>query len=246
MRNVIRVAAAVLLAIPAVAGADLSGDFHITVRDAQGVTTGQLGKIYLQGSPDSPDRAVRMELRPEGAKNEMVFLSKPAAGQSFMVMPQAKAYVKLDAAKAPQAPGAGKGLKPSDFKTVGTEEVNGIATVVKEAKLHRSDGASLGTARVYVAPDLGGEPVKSVVTTDKGVTTTAVIEHPTTQAVPDDRFRVPAGYTEAKLPSMGKVLEGLGAEAGDEAAKEGAQEKAEQKEKAKQSAKDGLKKLLPF
>lgn len=228
---------------PLTAAADLSGDFKVTVTDSDGKSTTQTGKIYLDGSPESKDRAVRMELKPEGAKEAMIFLTRPQDKAMYMVMPEAKAYMKMSfdegLRKAPRAPG--QGLAPSDFKTVGSERVNGIKTTVKEAPLHEGEKTT-GTIRIYVAPALGNEPIKSEIETDKGMHTESIIENPKTDSLAGNLFTVPAGYTETKLPSLNQMMQGLEKGAQDEsgdAAKD-------QQEKAADDVRRGLRGKLPF
>lgn len=242
MLKIFALGTAVLL-LPATAAADLSGDFRVTVTDADGRSTTQTGKIYLSGTPESPDRSVRMELQPEGAKEKMVFLTKPQDKAMYMLMPAAEAYMKMGLeegkSKAPRAPG--QGLSPSDFKTVGTERVEGRKTIVKEAPLREGEKTT-GTIRVYIAPDLGNEPIKSVVESDQGTVATSVISNPDAGNVPDAMFTVPAGYTETKLPSMSKMMDALGEGAKDEtedAAKD-------QQEKAAEEMRRELREKLPF
>lgn len=229
--------------LPIAAAADLSGDFKVTVTDADGRSTTQTGKIYLSGTPESPDRSVRMELQPEGAREKMVFLTKPKDKAMYMLMPAAKAYMKMSLeegrSKAPNAPG--QDLSPADFKTVGTERVEGRKTIVKEAPMREGEKTT-GTIRVYVAPDLGNEPIKSVVESDKGTVATSTISNPDTGSVPDAMFTVPAGYTETKLPSMNKLMDAIGEGAKDESADAA----KDQQEKAAEEMRRGLREKLPF
>lgn len=93
-----------------------------------------------------------------------------------------------------------------------------------------------------MAPSLGGEPIKSEVETDKGVKTESVIENPKTGNLPDSLFTVPAGYTETKLPSLSKMMQGLEHGAKDEtgdAAKD-------QQDKAADDMRRSLREKLPF
>jgi hypothetical protein len=214
-------AGALLLVTPTLAIADLSGDYAVTVIDQDGAKKTQVGKIFLDGTPKDQERAMRMEISGEEAGQSMVFLTRPQDDTVFMLMPENKTYFSLSmtdaTSKAPKAPG--EGLEPSDFKEVGKERVNGIQTVVKEAPM-MENGKRTGTVRIFTAPSLNDEPIKSEIKSDEGVTTTAVIENPTTKAIPESQFRVPEGYTETKLPSVGKIFEELGKDVEKEQKKE--------------------------
>lgn len=137
MKTTIVLVGVMVLLYPLAAAADLSGDFRVTVTDPDGKSTTQTGRIFIDGTADSKDRTVRMELKPEGAKEAVVFLTRPRDDAMYMVMPEAKAYMKMSFAeglrKSPRAPG--QGLDPADFRTVGRERVNGVQTTVKEAPL---------------------------------------------------------------------------------------------------------------
>lgn len=236
----------VLLFFTGTAYADLSGDYRLTVVDKEGKQeSAQLGKIFLKGESNSPDRAMRMEIAPEGAaeSEKLVFLTNPKEAAMYMVMPEAKSYMKMSMeegeTKAPKSPG--QGYAGTEFKTVGRERLNGIRVIVKEAPL-RDGEKTVGTMRVYVAPSLGNEPLKSVLTSDKGGSTTIAIENPKSGNLPDSLFRVPKGYTETKLPSVGEMMNQLGEGAKDDAKGEAQKEKDEAKEKAKK----GIRDKLPF
>ncbi len=230
------IALAAVVLFPLSAAADLSGDLRVTTRDPEGKTMTQTGRIYLDGEPDSPRRAMRMELQPEGAPEKMVFLTRPQDEAVYMIMPSSRTYMKMSVEegreKAPTPPGGG--MSPEDFKDVGTERVNGRETVVKEAPIREGE-KQVGTVRVYLAPDLKNEPIKSEVRTQEGLTTTTVIENPSTDSVPADLFTLPAGYTEMELPSMSQMMKGM---------EKGAREEAEKE--AQEEALEGVRDKLPF
>lgn len=243
MIKAIALAGSAVLLFPLAAAADLSGDLRVTVTDAHGKATTQSGKLYLDGAPESKERTARMELTPAGADEPLVFLTRPQDNAMYMVMPGAKAYMKMSLdegmQKSPRAPG--QGLDPADFKTVGSERVEGRRTIVKEAPIREGEKTT-GTIRIYVAPDLGNEPVKSVVENDRGTTATSVISNPKQGELPDSLFAVPSGYAETKLPSLNKMLQGIGEGVEDEtedAAKE-------QQDKAADEVRKGLRERLPF